>query len=857
MLLFAAVVLIHESARAESGGGDTVVVEEYDGSGNPCKFKDITGESKLIYSLVSGTKTVKITDWEHDATSTSYVTFPNSIVYGGDEYTVVGNQAILDSTTDNTYIDSDGVFKLKYQIKSADNRTVQITNYSYDGSDPVPVVFPAKVTIDGTEYTVVGDYIGEAFRKAPISDLTVIVSSPTYSLWPAFMYNNSNLKSLKFIVDNDNPENEGCVVLYQGAFQNCTSLTSLMLPNAIRLLDFGQSSYPIFAGCTSLGSTATSENPFVFNTKLSSDRPLFSECKNIKYLELGKNVNEISSVFNPYSYGDVQYLGCPDIDIIYNTSKNLTEEDIAKSIIGSGSDKVYLFNFSGGELTKGATISDTGSFKLTMPQATIGSVNIPSWSHKDGTAVYSSGTEYSSSDELWSTDKYDYSYYYYTLYANITVTYNVTYTDSNGMTVENQQKQEVVCMYNTHLYDRSTYPDSTVANLFPSNFKWTSFSNITYLPGQSVTLNGDLELYLFLDSSTSRPITITYEWNYVDYNTSPISIIPYTYSVSATSGTEVQLISAKTFIEKTNADSKFLMYTEWIAQDGSAYELKNTEGTTTATFYGDVTLTAASVIFQREVHYYIDDEKSVDRYFIRPATYVTISTNFFYKEGYSFQYWQSTTGEDQYYPGQEIIGLPLRAAIFLYAVWSEEAEEVVTINYKPSPTSEETIPKEYTYGSSDKLYQDMSKKGYALIGWSYTGNQTVNFPIDTEVTMLSNLQLYPVWAESPTIIVNDILISENEIPSDGFTWDYVFIGKLDDGDTLKPTWTIKNSSGKTVTNPTSPGVYYISIKYQVEDINGTDVTKKYCSKLSNKYATDNCYSGILTIYNGEHSIVID
>lgn len=285
LLLVSSLVLVYDFSKADAGGANASnedrTVESY-GDG---KFIDATGDAKLIYTIVSDTeteKTVRITDMKRDPRSSSFTTFPDSVRYDGNNYSVVGNTVTYDESS-KKYVDG---FGLEYKLaqNGSGKNIAWINSYS---SSSTSVIFPAKIYYNNAEYLVAGVQSSSTdFQNATITDLTIIVSYDDYKLGAKFMLNNKNLYSLKFIVDNDDPSTDGCVDI-QAAFKGCTGLTTLVLPNVLHRADNA------FEGCTGLGSD--SENPFLFNTKLritqTETSNVFVNCidtdgNGLKYLEL-------------------------------------------------------------------------------------------------------------------------------------------------------------------------------------------------------------------------------------------------------------------------------------------------------------------------------------------------------------------------------------------------------------------------------------------------------------------------------------------------------------------------------------------------------------------------------------------
>lgn len=871
LLLVFSLVLVYDFSKADAGGANASnedrTVESY-GDG---KFIDATGDAKLIYTIVSDTeteKTVRITDMKRDPRSSSFTTFPDSVRYDGNTYSVVGNTVTYDESS-KKYVDG---FGLEYKLaqNGSGKNIAWINSYS---SSSTSVIFPAKIYYNNAEYPVAGVQSSSTdFQNATITDLTIIVSYDDYKLGAKFMLNNKNLYSLKFIVDNDDPSTDGYVDI-QTAFKGCTGLTTLVLPNVLHRADNA------FEGCTGLGSD--SENPFLFNTKLritqTETSNVFVNCidtdgNGLKYLELGTNVNKVSTIFS----------GCSGIKIIYNTGTTITESDIASSILESGSHNVILFYNPGGKFTKWSSITTVGtSNTITMPKGTFGGVSIPEWSHKDGIARYNSGNEYSSFSP-WSTSEHEYSYYYYALYGSCTITYHVTYKDSTNAVQTDTKTQTVVCMYNTHLYDETTYPDETTGQIIKSkmkaqkaDLKWTDTANLKnitkYCLGQSMTAYCDLDLSLYLDSASSESITITFTWDYIwkDSSSDTLSVVTYT-TTKATTGYGLNLLTLDDFKTATtlatDANGALEYINEYYLWSGSILWSSldgNIMNSGYCTFYDDATLT----LKRNSGDFYYNTDNQDARWYSGSYSSVTVNPDIFYpgssyKTNSYFKYWKTPT-DVIVYPGD--VHTP--ASVYnprLSAVFSSGTENA-TVTYNLYPNEAGTYVSETDnpeFGASYNL-KEYPRSGYKLVGWSYTKSGNVNFPLGTPVTMLSDLRLYAVWEEgsssqSPTVITDNLLISIDNVPaeSEGYKTKSLFIGTLAEGDNVVWNVIFSNSVGEVVTKPTDVGVYTINVGYQV--FNGTtDVTKNYYSDYDGNPVTYNCYFGFLTIYSGERSTVTD
>lgn len=769
-------------------------------------------------------------------------------------------------TTGNTYIDINGDFKLKYTVVSSTDKTVKISGYSYSGTTATSVTFPAKIVYDSVEYQVIGIPDDSSYwstnpfmKTAKVSELTIEVSYSSYALPSDFMKNNTYLTKVIFKVEGDDPEGNGKVSIGDSAFDGCTKLVDLTLPEVL-----SQVGMTVFANCTKLGSDCTSNNPFIFNTKIVKYKSgsdvsrekcyLFTGCTGLVYLELGKNVNIIDGIFSPRDSGGVSYSGCSSIKVIYNAGTKISQGDVEASVVESGSYNVLIFYFCGGDLTQGATISGTS---FTMPKGTLNDIEIPSWTPRDGTNKYLGGVEYSSFSP-WSTSTADDSYYYFTLYGSCTVNYHVTYKDSSGNVVTSTVSQEVVCMYNSLLYGKDNYPDSTVSGKMSSSFEWTSSTGTKYLSGQSVTIYSDLDLYLNLDSTTSGDITITYKFDYTQVTTSSgkttYTVYTYTAKITASTGASVSLLTNsgfKNYITGTaayDAKNAFSSYNLWAAPDGTVYNMGGS-----ATIYGDITLTPVKSGYT--VVYYSNTTADEVLTFNSARASVTINANTFFNGNAHFVCWNTAKDGSgtNYYPEDVTT---ITGTLALYAIWSTDTKIDVTYNlYKDSTGKYVSETDTYTYGDLVNL-PNFLRRGYTLVGWSYTQSQHVNFATGSQVTMLKDLTLYAVWSENQlTIVVDNKLVSVKDIGP--LTYGYTVLGDLVSGDTVKLTVTLKDADGNVVENPTAVGVYTIEAGYQVFDSNGKDVTGEYYSGYDGSTpVTFQCYSGFLAIYSGNPSIII-
>ncbi len=834
------------------------------------------GDAKLIYTLVSYEYStgnffygVKITDMEKDPRSTSYTVFPDKVVYDGTEYEVVGN--IVTSTGDNTFTDVEGDFKLIYTLSDADY--VSVSGYSYPDTGPATsVTFPAKITLidkDKTkkEYKVKQES-SEILNGAPISKLTFICPSVNYYRVPVITAN-SNLQSLKIIVENDNPDASSC--FYIDSIYGCDNLTYLWLPNVLGDINI---SY-----CKSLGSKATSENPFILNTKIVVDNlTYFHHFAGLKYLELGKNVTQASI------QKGTMFSGCPNLEVVYNTAPDVTEDDLAKTIVKSGSKNVLLFNNPGGTFTKYASITkDTSTdpisvTDITMPEGTwTDGTSIPAWTHKDGTAWYHSGYHsefFTKSFTPWRSSSYvnDYGYYYFAFTPTCTVTYHV-YTD--GKEVGAAVTQDILSMYNTLLYDEKDYPDPVgKAAMGGKSFTWTSSTGETYRSGQSVTLFGDLDLYLWTDGTKPDTVTKTYKWDYVDITTSPFSVKTYTYAKTQAPGTYEELSSQEFSSNAKDTDNNGMSdaaqkacnksYQYWVASDGLV--CCNEFG-----ICGNVTLYLYASSDFPPIFYYFSEYGSSKSYtplrlYLNTSGVLTVNPNTSERSDEYFAAWKAVESGFGilYLPGENMVNPDAGVCAYYFNKESKNNQVIVDYSYVNAQGSVVRESGEYDFGEETTL-KTFDRPGHRLIGWSYASTPykptsgNVNFSLDTPVTMLNYLCLYAVWEEvPPTVITDNLRFSVDGVPTGDYPVSSVFIGFLLDGDKPKYTVTFYDSTGtKVADKPTAVGVYVIKVGYQVFR-DGDDVTDEYYSGyVKDTPVTYQCYNAFLTIYSGDHSTVID
>ena len=752
------------------------------------------------------------------------------------------NVVSYDSDTEgNTrFIDEKGDFQLIYTVVS--DTTVKITNYKYTGSaTATAVTFPATIvytnpeTKESTTYQVIGipddsSYWGTAKSKfminAPISELTINVTYGSYAIPSDFMKGNTNLTKVVFNVEGDDPDGDGKVSIGDSAFDSCTNLRTVTLPNVLTSIGL-----TIFAG-TAIGSDENGTSVlFTFNTKIvgyktDNGKPrdvngcLFANCLSLKYVELGKYVDSVENLFsNRDSYG-AAYDGCKYITIVYNTGTRVAQENVEASIEDSGASNVLIFYFCGGDLDKDNLASySAGETEAKMPKGTLNGVEIPSWTTKDGTVKYISG-ETETLSHSWGGEGDC-----YTLYGSRTVTYHV----NNSETVV----QNVVCMYNTLLYSADS-PE--ISGKVPSTFeKWITSSGIMYDAGQPVTLYYDLELYMYPDVKT---ITISYVCVY--------NSTTYTATQSGTSGSASTLYTQKDYKKFKNSSGSTISYGalssgSWVSSDGTVYNKGNS-----ATFYSDVTLTFTATSYTVT---YDSNGGTGNMGSDSVSTSFVAKPNAFTKSGYHFVAWNTlSTGKgNTYYPGDTVI---ISKNTILYAVWESDTAEL-TVTFKDTSSGKEVKISNITYGSLIEMPTgNFARRGYTIAGFSYNeGSSFVNFVDGVKIHVTEDMTLYAVWTQCPlTVIVNNQLVSVKEVTKEGyeFSFSFTYIG-LASGDIVTPTVTFKNAAGETVTNPTSVGVYDIDVSLKITDSTGTDVTSEYGA-----YKT---YNGFLTIYSGSSSII--
>ncbi len=833
------------------------------------EFIDAEGDAKLIYTLASydfgndlTITGVKITGMERDSKSSSFATFPTQVTDGTKTYSVIGNKATKDS---DTYTDDLG---LKYKAYTKNTEYLSVSGCS---SSDTSIIIPAMITYceqntEGT-YEIKSKFVASFNCKKfdTVSELTIIIpylsDNDSYDLNQSFQ-NKTSLTSVKFIVDNDNPNathnGEVGYVDIGSAFIGCTNLKTLTLPNVLHRSDYA------FAGCISLGSSDA--EPLIFNTLLRTAEKdyMFTGCKGLKNLVIGKNVNTIDNIFISCTKDSTAYEGCSGIKVIYNTSTTITESVIASTILQSGSYNVLLFNNPGGEFTQWASVTtDTNSnpttvTEITMPKGTwTNGISIPAWTHKDGVAWYHSGATYNDckmTPWMSSTLNFDYSYYYFAFTPTCTVTYHVY---QNGSEIGSAVTQEVLCMYNTLLYDKNTYPDKTAQEaMTEDSFTWTSVTGFTFLSGQSVTINGDLDLYLWIGGTMPTTVTITYKWDYIDPTTKTVTT--YTYVKSSSPGDYPSVKDDDFKNNATDDQGNKIAGTVadcashilgWTATDGQT--CKNTSDFTSK-IYGNSILTPIVELDSSSWKYVLYNSDSSNNSLLFTNTIgnlIIANPNIFVKTGYHFANWL-TGNVVVCYPGDEFNTDVLTASW----VSNDTTKPEVSVTYNNIDGGPQTVP--YTYGDSKTLESSFTRTGQKLVGWSYTESGNVNFSLDTSVTMLNNLRLYAVWEESsepPTVITDNQLVSLDK----DYDIKFIFIGALiDEKDKVEYTVTFYNSTKTPVTKPEDVGVYTIKVGYKVSR-DGVDVTKEYYSGYDGNPVTENCNSGLLTIYSGDHASVTD
>ncbi len=249
---------------------------------------------------------------------------------------------------------------------------------------------------------------------------------------------------------------------------------------------------------------------------------------------------------------------------------------------------------------------------------------------------------------------------------------------------------------------------------------------------------------------------------------------------------------------------------------------------------------------------YSNDQEKVARTFLRYTTidHIVVAPNTFDRNGaiIPFKYW--TRGSTEDYPG-DVISCAGTDELKLYPYWGSQNDSVsVTYNLYNNGSKYEYKTMTYTYKNIlEKLPSDsdtgFSREGYKLIGWSYTENGNVNFSLETPVTMVNNLRLYAVWVQinQLIVIVDNLLLSADDLPST-YKTTYTVIGTLSEGDSVELTVTYDSSTD----HPTAVGVYTMKIDYKVVNTSGKDVTGNYKITVSDSF---------LTIYSGDHSLVID
>ena len=153
----------------------------------------------------------------------------------------------------------------------------------YDESNPpTNLVIPSTVTYQGTTYSVTAILPG-AFQHCSSLTSVTIPNSVTYT-GESIFYNCSSLTSVT--IPNS------VTSIKRAAFDGCSSLTSITIPNSVTSI--GDSAFSYCSSLTSLSIDWTSVPNIFSNIGLNSS---------LQNLTLGENVTSIASgAFSPYSF---------------------------------------------------------------------------------------------------------------------------------------------------------------------------------------------------------------------------------------------------------------------------------------------------------------------------------------------------------------------------------------------------------------------------------------------------------------------------------------------------------------------------------------------------------------------------
>ncbi len=134
---------------------------------------------------------------------------------------------------------------------------------------------------------------------------------------------------------------------------------------------------------------------------------------------------------------------------------------------------------------------------------------------------------------------------------------------------------------------------------------------------------------------------------------------------------------------------------------------------------------------------------------------VTVRGTSFTKEDYTLSYWStSPDATDTYIIGQEIT---LVEDLTLYAVWVENKDEIkITFNSGKLGKAEETTistieGNSIILPSGDSLWDT---NAYTFSGWSTSESGEVSYNEGEKYSASSNITLYAVWSNNPTITYN-------------------------------------------------------------------------------------------------------